>query len=52
MKTSVNIKHEVKIRDLNQGLGPIQASKTLGFGTDPGVQKIMLWDQSLRMLVL
>ena len=44
--------YEVKIRGPNQGLGPIPASKKWGSGTDPRVQKIMLWDQSLRLLVL
>ena len=39
------IQTEVKIRGPNQGLGPIPASKKWGSGTDPSVQKIMLWDQ-------
>ena len=43
---------EVKIRGPNQGLGPITMSKKGGSGTDPRVPKIMLWDQSLRLLVL
>ena len=43
---------EVKIRSPNQGLGSIPASKKWSSGTDPRVQKIMLWDQSFRFLVL
>ena len=38
--------YEVKMR------GPIPASKKWGSETNPRVQKIMLWDQSLRLLVL
>ena len=44
--------HEVKIRGPDQGLGPIPSSKKWGSGTDPKAKKIMLWDQSLRLLVL
>ena len=44
--------NDVKIRGPDQGLGPIPASKKCGSGTDSRVQKIMLWDQSLRLLVL
>ena len=40
---------EVKIRGPEQGLGLI---KKWGSGTDPRSQKIMLWDQSLTLLVL
>ena len=42
---------EVKMRGPDQGLGPIPASKIWGSGTFGG-QKIMLWDQSLRLQVL
>ena len=43
---------EVKKRSPNQGLGSIPASKKWGSGSDPRVQKIMLWDLYLRLLVL
>ena len=43
---------EVKIRGPNQGLGPIPVSKKWGSGINPWVQKIMLLDQSLRLLLL
>ena len=48
----ISNKNEVEISSPDQGLSPIPASKKWGSGTDPRVQKIMLWDQSLRLLVL
>ena len=43
---------EVKMRDPDQGLGPIPASKKCGSGINPRVHKIMLWDWFLKLLLV
>ena len=48
----IHVLIHVKMRSPNQGLGSIPASKKWGSGSDIRVQKIMLWELSLRLLLL